>query len=438
MIPRAGALVLGLALAACGPREEIGVQQSAITDGVAYSGHPSVGLLIVPGTEEGKVGHCTGTLVGEVTVLTAAHCLIREGKITFEIEEERYQVSGVILHPDFDTSLPKLPPPDDIGLVVLSEAPDVAPSAVSPWAPGSGMDLLLVGYGTTTEDANDSGEKRKATNVVDQIKDKRFSISGSGDDVGNLCHGDSGGPAFASFDGAEVVLGVTSAGEGKCGESASWDTRVDAYLDWLQEAAGGDLRVGDREAPTVKITSPRQGAVVKGEVTIEAEVSDDVAVAEVTLMADGIKVETLLSPPFVFNLSPVPRDYLFEVVATDREGNEGKGQVAVTVRGDLLTFREPCQLPSECESEICFEDQELEDTYCSQACLPGGQECPADSECIADNVGRHICAARITAAMRAPNALRGGCAVTAPGAAPGWTLLCWVICGWLLVRRRPG
>jgi hypothetical protein len=63
------------------------------------------------------------------------------------------------------------------------------------------------------------------------------------------CDGDSGGPAFATIGGVEVVVGVTSSGDAQCSQGGH-DTRVDAYTSflspWLRATAEGAAGPGDR------------------------------------------------------------------------------------------------------------------------------------------------------------------------------------------------
>lgn len=407
----AGALCATAIVCACGPLPDGGPQRQAITDGTLDPGHPSVGLLLVP-TASGKMGQCTATLVGERTVLTAAHCLTFHGTYLFQLDRAQHLVQRVVPHPGYDWELPEIPPDHDIGLALLETAPAEKPSAVSIDPPRPGSAIVLVGFGVTAEGAGDGGIKRRADNVIEQVQPARFGVVGSGNGVGNLCHGDSGGPAFVVARGQELVAGVTSAAEGGCGTSRSWETRVDAYLDWIQTAAAGDLILPDSTPPRVSIVSPESGATVRPDLTVEATVSDESEVAQVGLEVDGAPAGTLGVPPyrFVVKLSPGPHE--LAVWAIDAPGHRGRASTQVTVvSGDLLAGQS-CTHDLECRSEICFDDED--GAFCTEPCTQGS--CPEGLSCrVPQDGGQALCLRQIPT---------GGCSVARqlPGAPPAWIL----------------
>ncbi|MBW2737053.1 MAG: trypsin-like serine protease [Deltaproteobacteria bacterium] len=219
---------------------------AAITDGVPWTGHPGVGVI------RGNGHFCTATLVGSKTVLTAAHCVTEDSGFTFETEGVTYEVSRVMRHPGFVID-PHAISLDDIALLSLATAPVVEPAAINVVPVTVGLELTLVGYGKTETGAGYLGDKHMATNAIDVLDGKRFRFSGSDGDlgIGGTCLGDSGGPAFASMSGQEVVVGVVSSSSAECGVF-TWDSRVDSYQDWLITASGGDLH---------GVTLPADGSV---------------------------------------------------------------------------------------------------------------------------------------------------------------------------------
>lgn len=231
-------LTLGACAAELDPGNSLANSTTALTDGESHDGHPAVGLLEVKQEGSSKVEYCTATLVGRLTVLTAAHCLADQQQHTFWLVERAYGAAELIVHGGWDASNPDYP--DDIGLIVLSEAPPITPIALSPAAPAVGLPVTLVGFGTTGDGRTDHGIKRIGTNVIDRFDEKRFIFSGTGSGEANTCEGDSGGPVLAQLAGQEVLLGVNSAGVPPCGTTAI-TTRIDAYLPWIRYWSNGDL-----------------------------------------------------------------------------------------------------------------------------------------------------------------------------------------------------
>jgi hypothetical protein len=224
-----------LSLCSCGGElSKTSSLSSPITDGEEHGGHPAVGKL------RGGRGLCTATLVGAKTVLTAAHCVKLGNEHTFETGSESYvsrAKDAIVVHEDWDPDPTKLSL-HDIALVLLETAPAITPRAVNadPGAIVEGLPLTLVGYGKTGTNTPGIGTKRIATNTVDQVESTRFRFSGTGNGQGGTCLGDSGGPALATINGEEVVVGVTSVGSEECGVY-TWEARVDAYVDWLRKHA---------------------------------------------------------------------------------------------------------------------------------------------------------------------------------------------------------
>lgn len=217
------------------------MSRHSITNGTTDTAHPNIGLLLV-GAEGGTAKTvCTATLVGRQTLLTSTHCLKDEPNNFFRMGGRMHVVESFVRRADWDpaTSLHL----NDIGLVRL-EAPiddvELAPLANRP--PDVGEQVTLVGFGVTASDLEvpDAGTKRVAINFVDAAGERDFEISGTGEGEGNICAGDSGGPALAVIDGREVVVGVASATEDPCGQRA-WYVAVSAYRGWLASESQGEI-----------------------------------------------------------------------------------------------------------------------------------------------------------------------------------------------------
>jgi secreted trypsin-like serine protease len=96
----------------------------------------------------------------------------------------------------------------------------------------------VVGYGVNDAQAQTGiAVKRHARLGVDQISRNEMVAGRAGK---STCHGDSGGPWFATVHGQRRMVALTSGGSDDC-SGAGYATRVDRVASFLQPFIDADL-----------------------------------------------------------------------------------------------------------------------------------------------------------------------------------------------------
>jgi hypothetical protein len=375
-------------------------------------------------------------------LLTAAHC-VKPGQTNIVCFDAitTYKPQKLVPHPGWDDQTLA----NDIAVAVLDRDVPIAPTVISRKAPAAGQVITLIGFGTTGEDLTDAGTKRIAQNTIKDLWATRFSYDGTGGGEGNTCKGDSGGPAFATIEGRELQIGVTSAGVKPCG-TLGYSTRVDAYVTWLEQTSGGDIvdpAAVDTVKPVVAFTSPKDGTTLASTLsTVMVSASDNVGVKEVELIVDGASDAKLAAPPFTFQPSLSQGAHTLRAVARDAAGNEGEARISVTVSlGSISTpptnpgaFGSKCDSNNICVSQICGAYGTL--TYCTENCDPAGNSCPQGAECLPGGPdGRYVCGPPAWLnEFDGQHALQGGCQL-GQGGGPSWGALLLLGLGLLAACR---
>jgi hypothetical protein len=238
MTRASGLAFIAAAITACGlPNERVAEQREAIHGGLPAE-DPFVVALVERRTTCGAPPprvDCTGVLVAERVVLTAAHCVARGARGTHEIffgsrvgaPSGSYRgISTQLVHPRYDRARDD----HDLALLWLD-----APAPVSPLElrAGSlepafvGRTARVVGFGNVAARPSHAGSARlQGTVTLTDVGANTLSYEPS---PVMTCDGDSGGPVLIHDGEGEVLVGVTTSGDALC-EQVGVAARVDRQL----------------------------------------------------------------------------------------------------------------------------------------------------------------------------------------------------------------
>ncbi len=211
---------------------------------------------------------CGGSIIAGNWIVTAAHCTENEDGSPIPVSEmfikagatnpynvhegERYQVSQVILHEDYnsrtlanDIALLKLKDPvvvpnaRPIKLVTADDAREGAtdPGVIS-WVTGWGLTDIspeVLPY-TLQKVQLPIVSRLQASTVWRSIPDN-FIMAGYRDAARDACNGDSGGPMVVPVSGEYRLAGITSWGSEDCDTYSAY-TEISAFEEWIRTKTG--------------------------------------------------------------------------------------------------------------------------------------------------------------------------------------------------------
>ncbi len=241
-----------------------GRRSKRIVNGIISKAFPAAGALLRGADPKSAKIHCSGTLIGPRTFLTAAHCVAdlpnEELHKVFFLNAGFFEVK----HIDWPKNeYTKGSLKGDIAVLRLkTTVPDIQPIKINTLTnmvaniPGE-----IVGFGRTGGLNFDYGIKRvgsvKTTHCSGKRKSypllcwKYNSILGLPGRYSNTCHADSGGGFYVRENGEYYVVGVTSGGLRKdcLSGDESYDTNVFHYAKWIMKASKGDVSIKQNSYP---------------------------------------------------------------------------------------------------------------------------------------------------------------------------------------------
>jgi hypothetical protein len=164
----------------------------------------------------GSEGSCSGTVVSQTVIVTAAHCLYENPiRITIKVGSRFINAIDYQYHHSWNPGIFQTET-NDVGIVVAEENIGVSPVAILDKNDiKSGELALIAGFGLT-ENLELEGLRAGFMTVKSVTTGSITALfDGSGS---NSCNGDSGGPLFIKRDNTWYLAGTTSNGDAaRCG-----------------------------------------------------------------------------------------------------------------------------------------------------------------------------------------------------------------------------
>lgn len=208
----------------------------------------------------GESGGCSGVLIAENVVLTAAHCVRAPSGRQRRVRSVRVgnprgrtvraRVAGAHVHPRYDPRKPEAGA--DVAILVLKDAiKGRAPIRVArpDEDPKQGEKVTIAGFGVTRDGRGRIVRSRVLREIEQESLSPFHCFSGPVREMARtrmcaahpgraVCPGDSGSPATLRRPGQpEILVGIVSVAidQKVCSRTATQMTRVSAFGDWIEK-----------------------------------------------------------------------------------------------------------------------------------------------------------------------------------------------------------
>lgn len=255
-------------LNSCGSKtSDISQTCSAETDGAEFAGIINGKSLKANGPLSSRVvlvflkkgsnaSVCTGSLLPNNVVLTAAHCATEASKMAaiFSVNtdcskinaENTRAVSRVIIHPSYRPNEKTISSSqEDIAMFKFKGTlPQGFQSFEVPgesFTPDATENMTMIGYGKTSEsDSDENSVLRITSNKGDKLViSAKFGLYGVEQSSTGVCEGDSGGPLILTRNAVPKIIGIASKVSGESDASlchgVSIYARTDFHADWIRK-----------------------------------------------------------------------------------------------------------------------------------------------------------------------------------------------------------
>lgn len=244
--------------AACVAAEQADTQRAPIVGGTAIDIAEAPWQVSVLSKSMQHI--CGGTILSGSWVLTAAHCETRVGqyvgaghndRTAFSVSGQVRKVTKVVSFPGFldvtqgkDAELLQLETPLDLTTKSAVAIAYAAPSDAPAFAVGTSA--FVSGWGVLSENGgalplllqrtqvNVIGNADVPSRLAGLVTPDQLVTTGRDADA---CYGDSGGPLTVMHNGAPLLVGVVSWGDG-CGVNPGMYSRVASFADWIAQTTG--------------------------------------------------------------------------------------------------------------------------------------------------------------------------------------------------------